>query len=240
MAKKTGIIASVAVIAVVTAAACIIGYRAEKAPEPPEPSGTLAGPQPPVTDASDQTEQEQQTAQEPSDTEPQADPTGTEENKPVQGKEETPPPVENPATPDTPAPEPVTSAPEQPEQTDTGKSVILYVPDAGGAAFNPVETQVKDTSDQSLVEALIAAGALPEGIQINASAVKDGVLTLDMNAAYGQAVRSSGTVGESMLLYALVNTFAKERQVTRVAITVDGKTLESGHEVYDYPLEATI
>lgn len=38
-------------------------------------------------------------------------------------------------------------------------------------------------------------------------------------------------------IYALVNTFAQARGATAVLITVDGKVLESGHEVYDYAIE---
>ena len=42
-----------------------------------------------------------------------------------------------------------------------------------------------------------------------------------------------------MLIYSLVNTFVQARGVDSVILTVDGAPLESGHEVYDYPLQAT-
>ena len=48
---------------------------------------------------------------------------------------------------------------------------------------------------------------------------------------------ASGTAGETLKIYALVNTFAQARGATAVLITVDGKVLESGHEVYDYAIE---
>ena len=51
------------------------------------------------------------------------------------------------------------------------------------------------------------------------------------------AIRASGTAGETLKIYALGNTFAQARGATAVLITVDGKVLESGHEVYDYAIE---
>ena len=144
-----------------------------------------------------------------------------------------------------------TEDPENPDDTEEpavqpknpnpsgGESVVVYVPDEQGETLTPVGTDAEDDSDQALVDALITAGSLPEGVAVNSSSTTDGVLTLDMNAAYGDAVRSSGTTGENMLIYSLVNTFVQARGVDSVIITVDGAPLESGHEIYDYPLQAT-
>ena len=84
------------------------------------------------------------------------------------------------------------------------------------------------------MDALIAAGSLPEGVKVQSSSLENGTLTLD---AFGEAIRASGTAGETLKIYALVNTFAQARGATAVLITVDGKVLESGHEVYDYAIE---
>ena len=137
--------------------------------------------------------------------------------------------------------EPEGEDPVQPEQANPsgGESVVVYVPDEQGETLTPVGTDAADDSDQALVDALIAAGSLPAGVEVQSSSTENGVLTLDMNMVYGNAVRSSGTTGENMLIYALVNTFVQARGVDSVIITVDGAPLESGHEVYDYPLQAT-
>ena len=137
--------------------------------------------------------------------------------------------------------EPEGGDPVQPEQANPsgGESVVVYVPDEQGENLTPVGADAADDSDQALVDALIAAGSLPAGVEVQSSTTENGVLTLDMNMVYGNAVRSSGTTGESMLIYALVNTFVQARGVDSVIITVDGAPLESGHEVYDYPLQAT-
>lgn len=126
--------------------------------------------------------------------------------------------------------------PENPNPSGT-ESVTIYVPDEQGETLTPTGADAKDDSDQSLVDALIAAGSLPEGVKVQSSSLGNGTLTLDMNAAFGEAIRSSGSAGETLMIYALVDTFAQARGATAVLITVDGKVLESGHEVYDYAIE---
>ena len=151
-----------------------------------------------------------------------------------------PPSTVDPNQPDTPDATPdVPSAPGQPDG-ETGEPTVVYVPDEQGETLTPVGTDVADHSDQALVDALIGVGSLPEGVAVNSASLADGTLTLDMNAAYGEAVRSSGTTGETNLIYALVNTFAQARGAERVLITVDGAPLESGHDIYDYPLEPNV
>ncbi len=149
--------------------------------------------------------------------------------------------TEPPEIPDQPGTvEPDQPTPDQPDQPETppeGQSVIVYVPDEQVETLMPVGAQAADDSDQALVDAMVEAGALPAGVEVQSSALEDKVLTLDMNAVYGNAVRSAGTTGETMLVYALVNTFAQARGAEQVLITVDGAPLESGHEIYDYPLE---
>lgn len=136
-----------------------------------------------------------------------------------------------------PPPEPVPPVTEPQPGQDEPEPVVVYVPDEQGETLTPVGAQAKDDSDQALVDALIEMGALPAGVEVQSSSEADGVLTLDMNAVYGNAVRSSGTAGETMLVYALVNTFVQARGVDKVQVNVDGNPLESGHEVYDSPLE---
>ena len=154
---------------------------------------------------------------------------------------------ENPTTPETPddsnSGKPSDSKtdkpavqPENPNPSGT-ESVTIYVPDEQGEPLTPTGADATDDSDQSLVDALIAAGSLPEGVKVQSSSLENGTLTLDMNAAFGEAIRASGTAGETLKIYALVNTFAQARGATAVLITVDGKVLESGHEVYDYAIE---
>ena len=78
--------------------------------------------------------------------------------------------------------------PENPNPSGT-ESVTIYVPDEQGETLTPTGADAKDDSDQSLVDALIAAGSLPEGVKVQSSSLENGTLTLDMNAAFGEAIR---------------------------------------------------
>ena len=126
---------------------------------------------------------------------------------------------ENPTTPETPddsnSGKPSDSKtdkpavqPENPNPSGT-ESVTIYVPDEQGETLTPTGADAKDDSDQSLVDALIAAGSLPEGVKVQSSSLENGTLTLDMNAAFGEAIRASGTAGETLKIYALVNTLRR-------------------------------
>lgn len=146
------------------------------------------------------------------------------------------PEVPQPGTPDDKPDEP--DGPVLPDEPDPsgGEPVVIYVPDEQAETLTPVGADAADGSDQALVNALIDAGSLPAGVEVQSAEVVDGVLQLDMNTVYGDAVRASGTTGETVLIYALVNTFAQARGVEQVLVTVDGAPLESGHDIYDYPL----
>ncbi len=142
--------------------------------------------------------------------------------------------------PETPTPKPEAPVVQshlnhQPAQTGE-EPVVVYVPDEQAETLTPVGTAAADDSDQALVDALIQAGVLPEGVEVLSASETDGVLTLDMNAAFSDAIRNSGSSGETMMIYSVVNTFIQARSVEQVLITVEGKTLQSGHEVYDYPM----
>ena len=115
---------------------------------------------------------------------------------------------ENPTTPETPddsnSGKPSDSKtdkpavqPENPNPSGT-ESVTIYVPDEQGETLTPTGADAKDDSDQSLVDALIAAGSLPEGVKVQSSSLQNGTLTLDMNAAFGEAIRASGTSSASL------------------------------------------
>lgn len=155
------------------------------------------------------------------------------------------PPQENPSKnpPDAPAPETPSENPPADTSETSGNipddTPVVYVPDEQEETLSPVVTETEDTSDQGLVNALISSGTLPEGVEVLSASIEDGVLRLDMNDVYGSAVQSSGTTAENTLIYGLVNTFTHAKNVKQVLITVDGEALESGHEIYDYPLAPT-
>ena len=129
----------------------------------------------------------------------------------------------------------------EPEETTR---VTLYLPDhdaveAGGYGFVKKTLELhmaKLVSLQAmeLVSHLVYDGALPEGCDVLHFYVSTS--ELDMNAAFAQALSSSGTLGETLLLGCLVNTMLEFFALDSITITVEGEVLQTGHETYDHPL----
>lgn len=164
-------------------------------------------------------------------------------------------PADSAAADDTPAGDTAESAPEsQPDIAVVDEmEVTLYLPDDQAEFFTEV-TETVSAEPQGIVDALIAHGALPEGVTVNDFRIADnGVETtdgetvsytagdtlhidLDLSAAFGEALSSAGTSGETMILGSVVNTMLTAYNADTITITCDGAVLETGHNVYDEPL----
>ena len=62
-------------------------------------------------------------------------------------------------------------------------------------------------------------------------------LLISQPHAYASYIQSLGTSGEYIAVGCLVNTYLTAFGADTVSITVNGAPLESGHNVYDMPLE---
>lgn len=121
------------------------------------------------------------------------------------------------------------------EQT---KTVTLYLPDEQGESVVPTETEltIKESDEAAaLVAALADNGVFPAEVAVNSLQQQDGALTLDLNEAFAQALSSSGSTGETMVMASVVDTFLAYYGAASLLITVDGNTLETGHALYDEP-----
>ena len=86
------------------------------------------------------------------------------------------------------------------------------------------------------MDALIASGVLNEDIAVNSVELDGRLLKLDLNSVFADLINQQGTTGERMVIGSLVNTYLSAYQAETVLITVDGKILESGHVIYDFPM----
>ncbi len=133
------------------------------------------------------------------------------------------------------------------------REVTLFLPDEQ-AEFFVEQTETVDATPQGIIDALIAHGALPEGIEVNEFRLEDSGpeaqaddssghaaggrlhIVLDLSDEFLSAVASAGTAGETMAMGSLVNTMLTAYEAGTITVTCSGNTIETGHNVYDAPL----
>lgn len=125
----------------------------------------------------------------------------------------------------------------QEEQQGETKTVTLYLPDEQAESVVPTETEISVSGEDEaadLMAALVEQGVLPAEVAVNSLTKDDNNnLTLDVNAAFAEALSGSGTAGETMIVASVADTFLAYYGAASLLITVDGGTLETGHALYD-------
>ena len=151
---------------------------------------------------------------------------------------ETPPYVTLPATAlPTQAPTVQTTATVPTETTESVRYALnVYCPNENYEGFATVPTMVDQLDPNLVLEYLIQYSMLEEGILLNSFDISDGQIQLDFNKAFQDQLKSYGTSGENMMIGCVVNTYLYIYEAETVFITVNGKILESGHVIYDFPL----
>ena len=133
-----------------------------------------------------------------------------------------------------------------PPETTEPETVLLtiYSPNEKADGFMQSQVEVEAITEPVLVEQLVLAGVLVEGTKVNllelgaSSDTPDwNQLHVDFNGAFRDRILSMGTAGEHAIVGSVVNTFLTAYNAQSMTITIDGQVLESGHAVYDQPLE---
>lgn len=117
------------------------------------------------------------------------------------------------------------------------KTVTIYSSNDNADGFVTEEVEASEVTAEWLLGQLVDKGVVSGDVQALSCAETqvDGVkaLDLDLNQAFGNALRSTGTAGEYMTLGSICNTFLDAYDCEKIQITVEGNTLETGHT--DYP-----
>ena len=129
--------------------------------------------------------------------------------------------------------------PAEPTETPTTAPVtfFLYTPNENVDGFEKREVTLGTLDAQAILELLIAEDVLNENVALNSVELQDDQLLLDFNSAYFDQLVTYGTSGELMMMGSVVNTYLDAYDAQSVVITADGEIMESGHVVYDFPLE---
>lgn len=131
--------------------------------------------------------------------------------------------------------EPTTT--ETAETTTAPVRFTLYTPNENCDGFYATEIVVSELDANTIVQELVNEGVLTAEILVNSAELEGAALALDFNGAFADLIITQGSTGERMLIGSIVNTFLSAFGAETVTITVDGSTLESGHVVYDFPME---
>lgn len=115
--------------------------------------------------------------------------------------------------------------------------LTLYAPNEDATGLICATWEVSEISGHAVFEALKEAGVLEEDAAVNALIQEGELLKLDVNEAFAQQLRGYGTAGEYWMLGSVVNSLLGAYPAESVLITVNGSVLETGHAVYDFPLE---
>ena len=141
-------------------------------------------------------------------------------------------------TPHMPSP---TELPTEFTETTAPASVTftIYTPNENADGFYHTDIVIDTLHAQNVVDALIEAKVLNDGIRINSERLEGSRLFLDFNSAFCDQLKTYGTSGELMMIGSVVNTFLSAYGADSLIITADGEIMESGHVIYDFPLEFT-
>lgn len=146
-------------------------------------------------------------------------------------------PAETPAPTETLSPSTAPAAPPSPTATPVPTLVVkVYYSDDMAERFLTADYPVVDINEQSVLNCLYGAGVLGQGIPINSFHIENGVIYIDFGIAFAEQLSRTGSSGEYMMLGSVVNTYLEAFSANSMYITVDGNVLETGHNIYDYPL----
>ena len=120
---------------------------------------------------------------------------------------------------------------------DKSVEIKVYMSNDDATAFVSESVEIAELTPENIVNALIEKSVFSSDVQVLKcdKQTVEGVesLEVDFNEAFGVYVSSKGTTGEYYTIGSIVNTFLDAYGCEKIKITVEGNTLETGHN--DYP-----
>ena len=147
-------------------------------------------------------------------------------------------PTEPVTEPNEPTEESTVQMATVPETQPEVLTITIYHGNANADGFETTEFEVQEVSTDVLMAKLIEVGVLNGDVVLGGIKFQDGGIVLNFNDAFGVQLNTMGTAGERMMVGSVVNTFLTAfDKVDKVSILVSGQIFESGHVVYDEPME---
>lgn len=115
--------------------------------------------------------------------------------------------------------------------------VTLYQGDDNAEKLVQVPCELDELTAQAVLDKLLELGVLSEAVTVNSFSVNEqNIAVLDLGRSFQEQVSRMGTAGEYIMVGSLVNSIISAFGADGVALTIDGSSLETGHEIYDYTL----
>lgn len=116
-------------------------------------------------------------------------------------------------------------------------TLSVYIPNENADGWDILPQELPELDANLIVAALIDNHVLNGDISLNTYETVGDTVNLDFNEAFLNQLQTYGTAGERMMIGSVVNTFLSVWDAKAVYITVDGEIMESGHVIYDFPME---
>ena len=125
------------------------------------------------------------------------------------------------------------------EKTDSKKTIVkectIYAPDDNVETLINGKVKIEDVTAQKLLKEMIKMGTLEEGTNINSFEIRKQTAYVDFNKAFEKNLRKMGSSGEVLTVQAVTKTICENLGTKAMKFTVEGKVLETGHNIYDEP-----
>ena len=115
--------------------------------------------------------------------------------------------------------------------------VKVYFPDNQVMYLLNADVPVYSREASYILYALKIARVIPRETELlSCETDAEGTLHLDLSGEFREYVCRMGTSGEALTIAGLTNTFLEATEAQSLRLTVEGKDLETGHAIYDFPL----
>lgn len=130
-------------------------------------------------------------------------------------------------------------APEaiEPETDIVMQELVIYYSNGQADGLEAETVETEDIKPELIVSHLAKHNIVSIGTKVNQFDIvmEDGksILSLDFSKAFGEYIGTMGSSGEAVIMAAITGTFLEAYAADAIRITVEGKTLETGHRIYD-------
>lgn len=115
---------------------------------------------------------------------------------------------------------------------ETEQNAVIYSIDDNGEVVSH-KVAVSELNEKTIWEELKKMGSVPQSSEVISLVMDENKqMELDVNQAFGDALREQGTAGEKEMIQCVVNTYLDSYGYDKIRIVEEGDILISGHKEY--------